>query len=181
MSYIVDSLRQIIGLDPVKPGPKDRQPEVVAIMTEKRKEKLTKDGLRAAEAGRALAAERHKWRNRRWVTLIIANLLFVVSYYFDVQLLEGALTASRLIGFHLADLNSALQVMLAYQHVVLNLVIGTVTVFSSGCCWVGAPSVPGPAPITSWRKGRKRSISGWPSATGPGISGSTAWAASGSI
>ncbi|HPB77046.1 MAG TPA: 4Fe-4S binding protein, partial [Chromatiaceae bacterium] len=129
MSYIVDSLRQIIGLEPAKPGPDDRRPEVVEIMTEKRKEKLTREGLRAAEAGRALAADRHKWRNRRWTTLIIANLLFVVSYYFDVQLLEGALTASRLVGFHLADLNSALQVMLAYKHVVLNLVIGTVTVF----------------------------------------------------
>ena len=129
MSYIVDSLRQIIGLEPVKPGPDDRRPEVVEIMTEKRKEKLTKDGLRAVEAGRAQAADRHKWRNRRWTTLIIANLLFVVSYYFDVQLLEGALTASRLVGFHLADLNSALQVILAYKHLVLNLVIGTVTVF----------------------------------------------------
>ena len=82
----------------------------------------------AARAGRAKAADRHKWRNRRWTTLIIANLLFVVSYYFDVQLLEGALTASRLVGFHMADLNSALQVILAYKHLVLNLVIGTVTV-----------------------------------------------------
>ncbi len=40
--------------------------------------------------------------------------------------MEGALTASRVVGFHLADLNSALQVMLAYKHIVLNLVIGTV-------------------------------------------------------
>ena len=45
--------------------------------------------------------------------------LFVVSFSFDVQLIEGALTASRVLGFHFADLNSALQVMLAYTHVVL--------------------------------------------------------------
>ncbi|HOP16226.1 MAG TPA: NapH/MauN family ferredoxin-type protein, partial [Gammaproteobacteria bacterium] len=46
--------------------------------------------------------------------------------------------------FHMADLNSALQVMLAYKHVVLNLLIGTVTVFllwvlvggRTFCSWV---------------------------------------------
>ncbi len=144
MNYMIESLRQLIGLDPSKPGPDDRLPDVVALMTEKRKEKLTKEKLHVVEAGRALALDRHKWRNRRWATLIIANLLFVVSYYLDVQLLEGALTASRFVGFHMADLNSALQVMLAYKHVVLNLVIGTVTVFimwlllggRTFCSWV---------------------------------------------
>lgn len=70
----------------------------------------------------------HKWRNRRWATLIAVNLLFVVSFSFDIQLLEGALTASRFAGFHLIDLNSALQVMLAHKHVIRNLLIGTLTV-----------------------------------------------------
>jgi len=129
MSYFVDSMRQLIGMKPVKPSPDERLPEVVAIYAEKRMEKLTKEKLLEAEAGRAQAHDRHKWRNRRWATLIIVNLLFVVSYYFDVQLVEGAMTASRVVGFHMADLNSALQVMLAYKHLVLNLVIGTVTVF----------------------------------------------------
>ena len=63
---------------------------------------------------------------------------------FDIQLLEGALTASRFAGFHMADLNSALQVMLAFKHVVINLVIGTVTVLilwwllggRTFCSWV---------------------------------------------
>jgi ferredoxin-type protein NapH len=71
-------------------------------------------------------------------------VLFLVSYKYDVQLLEGAMTASRFVGFHFADLNSALQVMLAYKHVVLNLVIGTTTVFimwlllggRTFCSWV---------------------------------------------
>ncbi len=128
MSYFLDSLRQLIGLAPKKPSPDERLPEVVAIYAEKRKEKLTKEKLREAEEGRATAHDRHKWRNRRWATLVLVNLLFVVSYYFDVQLVEGALTASRFVGFHMADLNSALQVILAYKHLVLNLVIGTLTV-----------------------------------------------------
>ena len=54
--------------------------------------------------------------------------MFVVSYWFDVQLVEGSMSASRFVGFHMADPNAALQVMLAYKEVMLNLVIGTVTV-----------------------------------------------------
>jgi ferredoxin-type protein NapH len=56
-------------------------------------------------------------------------LLFVLSYWLDIQMLEGALTASRFIGFHMADLNSALQVMLAFKEILINLLIGTGTVF----------------------------------------------------
>lgn len=70
----------------------------------------------------------HKWRNLRWVSIIIINALFIISYSWDVQLVEGALTASRFLGFHMADPNAALQVMLAFKEVMLNLVIGTVTV-----------------------------------------------------
>jgi ferredoxin-type protein NapH len=144
MSYFVESLRQLIGLRPSKPAPDERLPEVVAVYAEKREEKLTKEKLREVEAGRATAHDRHKWRSRRWATLIVVNLLFVVSYHLDVQLVEGALTASRFVGFHMADLNSALQVMLAYKHLVLNLVIGTATVFvlwwllggRTFCSWV---------------------------------------------
>jgi len=85
-----------------------------------------------------------RWRRRRWAVLIAINLLFVLSYRFDVQLLEGSLTASRFMGFHMADLHSSLQVMLAYKHVLVNLLIGTVTVFllwvllggRTFCSWV---------------------------------------------
>ena len=103
-------------------------PVVQEIIFEKRKRGLTKAELLAARDAHHEGSPA-RWKRRRWTTLILINLLFVVSFYFDVQLLEGALTASRFVGFHLADLNSALQVMLAYKHVVLNLVIGTVTVF----------------------------------------------------
>ena len=93
---------------------------------------------------RAHAARTNKWRNRRWATLLVVNLFFTVSFWFDIQILEGALTASRFIGFHLIDLNSALQVMLAHKHIIVNLVIGTGTVFvlwlilggRSFCSWV---------------------------------------------
>ncbi len=86
----------------------------------------------------------NKWRKRRWTTLIFINLFFVLSYWLDIQVLEGALTASRFIGFHMADLNSALQVMLASKMLLVNLLIGIVTVFimwvllggRTFCSWV---------------------------------------------
>jgi NapH/MauN family ferredoxin-type protein len=67
-----------------------------------------------------------------------------LSFWLDIQILEGALTASRFIGFHLIDLNSALQVMLAHKHIIVNLVIGTGTVLvlwlllggRTFCSWV---------------------------------------------
>ncbi len=144
MSYFVDSLRQLAGAKPVKPTPAQIPVEVRTIYADKRKERLSGEELRAVEHKHEHSPGRHKWRNRRWITLILINLLFVVSYQFDVQLVEGALTASRVLGFHMADLNSALQVMLAYKHVVLNLLIGTTTVFvlwwlvggRTFCSWV---------------------------------------------
>ncbi len=144
MSYFIGSLRQLIGARPVKPAPQQIPVEVRNIYAEKRKEKLTEEALRAVEHKHEHSPGRHKWRNRRWATLILVNLLFAISYHLDVQLVEGALTASRVLGFHLADLNSALQVMLAYKHVVLNLLIGTTTVFvlwwllggRTFCSWV---------------------------------------------
>ncbi len=144
MNYFVESLAQLFGRAPTKPARDELKPEVQQVYFEKRQHKLTKEELRAVEEAHERTRQRHKWRNRRWATLIIVNMLFVVSYYFDVQLVEGALTASRVVGFHMADLNSALQVMLAYKHVVLNLLIGTVTVFllwlllggRTFCSWV---------------------------------------------
>lgn len=128
MSYIVDSLRHLLGLTVERPLPERQSQEVKFVYERKAAERLTKETLEAIEAAHAGTAKRHKWRNRRWIALIVVNLLFVVSYQFDVQLVEGAMTASRVVGFHFADLNSALQVSLAYKHMVLNLVIGTVTV-----------------------------------------------------
>jgi ferredoxin-type protein NapH len=75
------------------------------------------------------APESHKWRNRRWAVLIGINLCFALSFWLDIQLFEGSLTASRVLGFHLADPYSGFLVVLAEKHVPINLVIGSVTVF----------------------------------------------------
>lgn len=90
------------------------------------------------------ARRNHVWRNRRWAFLLGINLLFTLSFWIDIQLLEGSLTASRLLGFHLADVYSSLLVMLAQKHVAVNLVIGATTVAlfwglvggRSFCSWV---------------------------------------------
>ena len=127
MNYIKESLSQVFGNKPYRPK-KNEQSEAVLKVYQEKKGALTKADVEAVQH-KHLGVFGGKWKKRRWITLILVNMLFVVSYAFDVQLLEGALTASRFVGFHMADLNSALQVMLAYKHVVLNLVIGTVTVF----------------------------------------------------
>jgi len=87
---------------------------------------------------------KHTWRNRRWAVLITVNLLFTISFWADVQLVEGSMTASRFLGFHLADVYSSILVMVAQHHVAINLVIGMVTVAilwvllggRSFCSWV---------------------------------------------
>ena len=142
MNTILESLAQIFGRKPSRPSKEQISDAAQVIHFEKKQNKLTAEELEAVH--QAHAGHGNKWLRRRWITLIVVNLLFIVSYYFDVQLLEGALTASRFVGFHMADLNSALQVMLAYKHVVLNLVIGTVTIFvlwillggRTFCSWV---------------------------------------------
>ncbi|RLA08539.1 MAG: NapH/MauN family ferredoxin-type protein [Gammaproteobacteria bacterium] len=100
--------------------------------------------LKAEKAKEKNRKNKNKWRNRRWGTLLFINLLFVVSYFFDMSVLEGALTASRFMGFHMADLNSALQITLASKMILINLVIGFVTVLimwiifggRTFCSWV---------------------------------------------
>ena len=115
----------MLGREPQKgqvPTPRAQEIHVLQRRT-------NRDAVRQArEAALHAKGGSHKWRRRRWLTLIAVNLLFVLSYRFDVQLLEGALTGSRFMGFHLIDLNSALQVMLAHKHLIVNLVIGTVTI-----------------------------------------------------
>lgn len=134
-----DQILVMLGKDPAKPT--QIAPKAQEIHLYK---KGNRDFIAAKLHARAHANPSHTWRNRRWATLILVNLLFVVSYYFDIQLLEGALTASRFVGFHLIDLNSALQVMLAHKHIITNLLIGTGTVLvlwvifggRTFCSWV---------------------------------------------
>lgn len=142
MSTIFESLRVLLGKQPKRPDKKTLPKEVLELHAQKKN-----DPERIAAIHEELASNKvksQKWLRRRWAVLIAINLLFVVSYKLDISVLEGALTASRFVGFHMADLNSALQVMLAYKHIVLNLVIGTVTIFimwwiiggRAFCSWV---------------------------------------------
>ncbi len=144
VKYFTESLAQLFGREPRKPSDDEISDKVKEIHKYKKANKITLAELEKERQANRSKGEASRWRKRRWITLIIVNLLFVVSYSFDIQLLEGAITASRFVGFHMADLNSALQVMLAFKHVVLNLVIGTITVFilwlllggRTFCSWV---------------------------------------------
>ncbi|MGE5467604.1 MAG: NapH/MauN family ferredoxin-type protein [Ignavibacteria bacterium] len=141
MRRLLDQVMIMLGREPKKGGPiseRARQVHELKRMTNKGELQARREKMHSEKH------VTHKWRNRRWIALLVANLLFVVSYHFDVQLLEGALTASRFVGFHLIDLNSALQVMLAHKHIIVNLVIGTATIFvgwlllggRTFCSWV---------------------------------------------
>ena len=72
---------------------------------------------------------RHKWRNIRWSVLLFFNFLFFASFYFDIQILEGSLSGSRLLGFHLIDPLAAFQLILSSKIIMVNLIIGVVTIF----------------------------------------------------
>jgi len=129
MKGLMKSLRELLGYDPVRPGPGDITPEAQQLHAEQKNDKSRIESIRIELAHKAKHGAPEKLRRKRWIVLAVVNLLFVVSYYLDIQLLEGALTGSRFVGFHMADLNSALQVVMAFKHVVINLVIGFITVF----------------------------------------------------
>lgn len=127
---LLDQIMVMLGREPRKGGPITPAAQQIHILQRKTNKELVRQERAMAREKKGVS---HHWRNRRWAVLIAVNLLFVLSYHFDVQILEGALTASRFIGFHLIDLNSALQVMLAHKHIIVNLVIGTLTV---GVFWL---------------------------------------------
>jgi ferredoxin-type protein NapH len=108
-------------------GKKEIPKEVIKIHEQRYKD-LKAGGKTKEHIANQANAGGTKWRNRRWATLIIINLLFVISFQFDLQLVEGSLTASRFIGFHMADPYAAMQIGLAFGQIILNLVIGTLTV-----------------------------------------------------
>jgi ferredoxin-type protein NapH len=64
----------------------------------------------------------------RWFVVIFVHLLFILSYYIDLQMLEGDLSGSRFLGFHLTDPFMTLQVFASTHHIPINLTIGTLTI-----------------------------------------------------
>lgn len=141
---LLEGLLMLLGRAPAKPAPEEVSEGAAALLAFKKTPAERKRRKAAIMAERAEEVMSWKWRSRRWASIIIVNGLFVASFWADLQLVEGALTASRFLGFHMADLNSSLQLMLAHKHVVLNLVIGVSTVFliyalfggRSFCAWV---------------------------------------------
>jgi len=121
------SLAMLFGRRYVKPSAEEMTKAVKDLYAFKRTPDETAK-RRAVITSKDEIKRSNKWRIWRWSSIIFLNLIFVLSYRADIQLVEGALTASRLVGFHMADLNSSLQVMLAFKVVLINLVIGTVTV-----------------------------------------------------
>ena len=137
-------LALMFGAAPARPTQVDMSGDARDLLAFKKTPAERKRRKEAIAEERAGKLGFPKWRALRWASLFIVNGLFVLSYWLDLQLVEGSLTASRVFGFHFADLNSALQLMLAHKHVVLNLVIGVTTVLliyaiiggRNFCSWV---------------------------------------------
>ncbi len=115
-------------------------------MTDKNMEKIKSfkgAGLRSQNCPQ-VGHRKHKWRNIRWTVLLGVNFLFFASFYFDIQILEGTLSGSRLLGFHMIDPLAAFQLILASKIIMVNLVIGVVTIViiylmfggRSFCSWI---------------------------------------------
>lgn len=84
-----------------------------------------------------------KVRPIRWTVCILLALAFILSYKLDIQVLEGSMIASRLMGFHMVDLFSGLEVIAAHGKIATNLLMGFIFVLSvyfilggrSFCSW----------------------------------------------
>lgn len=84
------------------------------------------------------------YRFKRWFVIIAIHLTFFLSFAIDIQILEGTLSGSRFLGFHLIDVFTNMQLFLATYHMPINMVIGTVTILvvyliiggRTYCSWV---------------------------------------------
>jgi ferredoxin-type protein NapH len=138
MSFLGD-VGMMFGREPQKPRHKTDAAEILHGRKRGR-------GVEIQQLVEEIAAAKsvHTWRNRRWAVLVGVNLLFTLSFWLDVQLVEGSLTASRFLGFHMADIYSSFLIALAQHHIPINLVIGAVTVMllwgliggRAYCSWV---------------------------------------------
>jgi ferredoxin-type protein NapH len=68
------------------------------------------------------------YRSKRWITVIAVHALFFLSFFIDLQMLEGTLSGSRFLGFHMTDPFMALEMFLATWHIPINMVIGVSTI-----------------------------------------------------
>lgn len=83
-------------------------------------------------------------RAKRYITVISIHLIFFLSFFIDIQVLEGTLSASRFLGFHMIDVFTTIEVFVATYHMPINMIIGTVTIIiiyliiggRTYCSWV---------------------------------------------
>ena len=84
------------------------------------------------------------YRMKRWILVIVIHLFFFLSFFIDLQMLEGTLNGSRFLGFHMIDPFATLEVWLATYHLPINVIIGTSTIVlmymllggRTYCAWV---------------------------------------------
>ena len=68
------------------------------------------------------------YRSKRWILVIAIHLLFFLSFFVDLQILEGTLNGSRFLGSHMIDPFVTLEVFLATYHIPINVIIGVSTI-----------------------------------------------------
>jgi ferredoxin-type protein NapH len=71
---------------------------------------------------------RLSYRAKRWIVVISIHLLFFLSFFIDLQVLEGTLNGSRFLGFHMIDPFTTLEIFLATYHIPVNIIIGVTTI-----------------------------------------------------
>ncbi len=71
---------------------------------------------------------RPSWRFWKWFSVISIHLFFFLSFFLDIQILEGTLNASRFLGFHMIDPYTALEVFATQYELGINMIIGTSTI-----------------------------------------------------
>ena len=74
--------------------------------------------------------KRPSMRFYRYCTMILVHLLFLLSFVIDLQILEGDITGSRLLGFHLADPFISSEIILARGEFPINLLIGALSILT---------------------------------------------------
>ena len=126
--WYLHKLAMMFGAEPRRPTKKEETEAAREMKLFQKTPEETKKRREAIKQELEYPVVSNKWRYLRWTSILLINTMFIVSFSWDVQLVEGALTASRFLGFHMADPTAAIQVTLAYKNLMLNLLIGTVTV-----------------------------------------------------
>jgi len=88
--------------------------------------------------------KKFSYRMKRWILVISIHLFFFLSFFIDLQMLEGTLSGSRFLGFHMIDPFMTMEMFLSTFHMPINIVIGTSTIVivyllvggRSYCAWV---------------------------------------------